>query len=103
MLIVQVFFFQINDRKTEEMSLREAIETVRRSNRLDLLVIKDDNLPPSYSTHSLPAAFRHKSGGRERDMPNGYGEEEPEIPARLVTLECTICRKKISFLPLALT
>ncbi|XP_068711421.1 tight junction protein ZO-1-like isoform X2 [Montipora foliosa] len=73
---------RVNDRKTEEMSLREAIETVRRSNRLDLLVIKDDNLPPSYSTHSLPAAFRHKSGGRERDMPNGYGEEEPEIPAR---------------------
>lgn len=73
---------QINDRKTEEMSLREAIDTVRRSNRLDLLVIKDDNLPPSYSTHSLPAAFRHKSGGRERDMPNGYSEEEPEIPAR---------------------
>ena len=64
------------------MSLREAIDTVRRSNRLDLLVIKDDNLPPSYSTHSLPAAFRHKSGGREREIPNGYNEEEPEIPAR---------------------
>lgn len=78
---------RVNDRKTEEMSLREAIDTVRRSNRLDLLVIKDDNLPPSYSTHSLPAAFRHKSGGREREIPNGYNEEEPEIPARNYTEE----------------
>ena len=66
------------------MSLREAIETVRRSNRLDLLVLKDDNLPPSYSTHSLPAHFRHKAGSRDRDMPNGYSDErEPELPPRL--------------------
>lgn len=82
--MIGCWLFQINDRKTEEMSLREAIECVRRSNRLDLLVLKDDHLPPSYSTHSLPASFRNKAG-RERDMPNGYGEEqEPEIPARLV-------------------
>ncbi|KAJ7394022.1 Tight junction protein ZO-2 [Desmophyllum pertusum] len=75
---------KINDRKSEELSLRDAIEMVRRSNRLDLLVLKDDNMPPSYSTHSLPAAFRHKAGSRgERDMPNGYGEEqEPELPPR---------------------
>ena len=68
------------------MSLREAIEMVRRSNRLDLLVLKDDNLPPSYSTHSLPPSFRQKAGSRgERDMPNGYGEEqEPELPPRSV-------------------
>ena len=84
-LVTSFHSFQINDRKTEEMSLREAIETVRRSNRLDLLVLKDDNLPPSYSTHSLPATFRHKAGGRERDMPNGYGDEqEPDLPARSV-------------------
>lgn len=69
------------------MSLREAIEMVRRSNRLDLLVLKDDNLPPSYSTHSLPPTFRHKAGSRDRDMPNGYGEEqEPELPPRSVGL-----------------
>ncbi|XP_078360375.1 tight junction protein ZO-1-like isoform X2 [Oculina patagonica] len=74
---------KINDRKSEEMSLREAIEMVRRSNRLDLLVLKDDNLPPSYSTHSLPPTFRHKAGSRDRDMPNGYSEEqEPELPPR---------------------
>lgn len=84
-LVTSFHSFQINERKTEEMSLREAIETVRRSNRLDLLVLKDDNLPPSYSTHSLPATFRHKAGGRERDMPNGYGDEqEPDLPARSV-------------------
>jgi len=78
---------KINDRKSEEMSLREAIETVRRSNRLDLLVLKDDNLPPSYSTHSLPSSFRHKDGSRDRNMPNGYGEEpEPDIPPRSVGL-----------------
>lgn len=78
---------KINDRKSEEMSLREAIEMVRRSNRLDLLVLKDDNLPPSYSTHSLPSTFRQKDGPRDRNMPNGYGEEqEPDIPPRLVGL-----------------
>ena len=77
------FFLKINDRKAEEMSLREAIDTVRRSNRLDLLVLKDDHLPPSYSTHSLPASFRNKS--RDRDLPNGYGDErEPELPSRCV-------------------
>lgn len=76
---------KINDRKSEEMSLREAIETVRRSNRLDLLVLKDDNLPPSYSTHSLPPSFRQKDGSRDRNMPNGYGEEpEPDLPPRSV-------------------
>lgn len=76
-------FLKINDRKAEEMSLREAIDTVRRSNRLDLLVLKDDHLPPSYSTHSLPASFRNKS--RDRDLPNGYGDErEPELPSRCV-------------------
>ena len=70
------------------MSLREAIETVRNSNRLDLLVLKDDNLPPSYSTHSLPAQFRNKA--RDRDLPNGYGEEqEPEIPPRSAGLNLT--------------
>ncbi|CAH3013994.1 unnamed protein product [Porites evermanni] len=77
---------RINDRKAEEMSLREAIDTVRRSNRLDLLVLKDDHLPPSYSTHSLPASFRNKS--RDRDLPNGYGDErEPELPSRNYTEE----------------
>lgn len=74
---------KINDRKSEEMSLREAIETVRRSNRLDLLVLKDDNLPPSYSTHSLPSSFRQKDGSRDRNMPNGYCDEpEPDLPPR---------------------
>lgn len=78
--------FKINDRKSEEMSLREAIEMVRRSNRLDLLVLKDDNLPPSYSTHSLPPSFR-QDGSRDRNIPNGYGEEqEPDLPPRSVGL-----------------
>ena len=54
---------------------------VRRSNKLDLLVLKDDQLPPSYSTHSLPAAFRHKARDRDHDLPNGYNEE-PELPPR---------------------
>lgn len=54
---------------------------VRRSNKLDLLVLKDDQLPPSYSTHSLPAAFRHKTRDRDHDLPNGYNEE-PELPPR---------------------
>ena len=68
------------------MSLREAIEMVRRSNKLDLVVLKDDHIPPSYSSHSLPPSFRHKAGSRtDRDMPNGY-DEEPEIPPRLVGL-----------------
>ena len=80
------------------MSLREAIETVRRSNRLDLLVLKDDNLPPSYSTHSLPAQFRHKAGARDRDMPNGYGEEEPEIPPRSVVSYEFTCAVLLIFL-----
>ena len=75
------FAFQINDRKSEEMSLREAIDMVRRSNKLDLVVLKDDQLPPSYSTHSLPAAFRHKTRDRDHDLPNGYNEE-PELPPR---------------------
>lgn len=72
---------KINDRKSEEMSLREAIDMVRRSNKLDLVVLKDDQLPPSYSTHSLPAAFRHKTRDRDHDLPNGYNEE-PELPPR---------------------
>lgn len=53
-----IILLKINDRKFEEMSLREVIEIVRRLNRLDFLVFKDDNFSFSYSIYFLSLLFR---------------------------------------------
>lgn len=53
-----IILLKINDRKFEEMSLREVIEIVRRLNRLDFLVFKDDNFLFSYSIYFLSLLFR---------------------------------------------
>lgn len=57
------------------MSLREVIDMVRRFNKLDLLVLKDDQLLLSYSTYFLLVVFRYKIRDRDYDLLNGYNEE----------------------------
>lgn len=53
-----IILLKINDRKFEEMSLREVIEIVCCLNRLDFLVFKDDNFSFSYSIYFLLLLFR---------------------------------------------
>lgn len=53
-----IILLKINDRKFEEMSLREVIEIVCCLNRLDFLVFKDDNFLFSYSIYFLLLLFR---------------------------------------------
>ncbi|XP_031573383.1 tight junction protein ZO-1-like isoform X3 [Actinia tenebrosa] len=64
---------KINDRKAEELKLREAIELVRKSDHLELVVAKHkmDNL--NLSTRSLPSAL-HKKGFNSKPVENGVDD-----------------------------